>query len=62
MPHPTDPIETFILRWDDTERTERANYLSFPNEFCAILGVPPPPPASFALGDYRNNTRSFPLT
>jgi hypothetical protein len=43
----------FIARWNGTERAERANYISFLNELCAILNVPPPPPSSGGQGAYR---------
>src|SRR5580698_2839038 len=50
---PPDPIETFLARWDGTERAEHANYVSFLNELCGILGVAPPDPARGSFGDYR---------
>jgi hypothetical protein len=43
----------FITSWNGTERAERANYISFLNELCAILNLPPPPPSSRGQGAYR---------
>jgi hypothetical protein len=48
-----DPIETFLARWDGTEQAERANYISFLDELCGILGVPKPDPARGSTGAYR---------
>ena len=48
-----DPIATFLTRWDGTERAERANYVAFLNELCAVIGAPLPDPASGSGGDYR---------
>jgi hypothetical protein len=59
MPHPADPTETFIRRWDGTERAERANYISFLNELCAVLAAQPPSPSSFRLG--HDDTCSAPI-
>jgi hypothetical protein len=41
-----DPIETFITRWKASSGAERANFQSFANELCALLGVPLPDPAT----------------
>lgn len=48
-----DPVAAFIARWDGTERAERANYISFLDDLCAVLGVAKPAPAIGPLGDYR---------
>jgi hypothetical protein len=50
---PAGSAEAFIARWDGTERAERAKYVSFLTELCALLGVEPPPPSRGGLGDYR---------
>lgn len=50
---PPDPIETFLARWAGTEQAERANYTSFLNELCTILGVTSPDPARGSTGDYH---------
>ena len=49
----SDPIGTFIARWDGTEQAERANYARFLDELCDVLAVPRPDPAAGPLGDYR---------
>ena len=49
----TDPITAFIARWDGTEQAERANYVSFLDDLCAVLEVPRPEPAAGPLGSYR---------
>src|SRR6059058_2411191 len=42
----TEAIEVFIRRWQGREGgQERANYVSFLNEFITLLGLPPPDPA-----------------
>jgi hypothetical protein len=53
-------ISVFITRWNGTELAERANYVSFLNELCGVLGVPLPDPASGSGGDYRFE-RSVPV-
>jgi hypothetical protein len=50
LPH---PIEAFLVRWDGTEQAERANYVSFLNELCAVINVPLPDAARGSTGDYR---------
>ena len=40
----TQHIETFITRWHTSGAAERANYVSFLNELCDLLGVPKPDP------------------
>ena len=51
---PADTIaDRFIARWNGTERAERANYVSFLNELCDLLGVERPHAVSGGLGDYR---------
>lgn len=50
---PRDPLRAFIGRWDGTEMAERANYARFLDEFCDVLDVPRPEPASGASGAYR---------
>lgn len=49
----TDPVSTFIARWDGTEQAERANYARFLDELCDVLGVARPDPAVGPTGDYR---------
>ncbi|HEX9919519.1 MAG TPA: hypothetical protein VGA87_10145, partial [Pyrinomonadaceae bacterium] len=39
--HPS-PVETFITRWQASGAAERANYVSFLNELCDVLGVARP--------------------
>ena len=46
-------VDSFIARWDGTERAERANKDMFLTELCAVLGVKPPEPAAGGLGSYR---------
>jgi hypothetical protein len=41
----TDPVATFIARWTDTERAERANKDLFLTELCDLLALPHPDPA-----------------
>jgi hypothetical protein len=41
----TDPVATFIARWSDTERAERANKDLFLTELCDLLALPHPDPA-----------------
>ncbi len=41
----SDPVATFIARWSDTERAERANKDLFLAELCDLIGVPRPDPA-----------------
>jgi hypothetical protein len=48
-----DPIEAFLTRWDGTELAEQANYVSFLNELCGIIGVPLPDAARGSGGNYR---------
>ncbi len=38
------PIDDFIQRWQSSGAAERANYVSFLNELCDLLGVPRPDP------------------
>ena len=38
-------IETFIARWTASSGNERANFQSFANELCRIIGVNAPAPA-----------------
>ncbi len=53
-PQPSDAsLVAFIARWDGTELAERANYVRFLDEFCEVLGVPRPDPASGSGGAYR---------
>jgi len=40
-----DPVATFIARWADTERAERANKDLFLTELCDLLDLPHPDPA-----------------
>jgi len=40
-----DPIDAFIKRWSASSGAERANFQSFANELCTLLGVPLPDPA-----------------
>lgn len=40
-----DPVATFISRWADTERAERANKDLFLTELCDLLDLPHPDPA-----------------
>ncbi len=41
-----DPVESFIARWQGREGgQERANYVSFLKEMCAVLELPQPDPA-----------------
>jgi hypothetical protein len=45
-PSPQGRIEAFIARWQGREGgQERANYVTFLNEFCAALDLPAPDPA-----------------
>ena len=37
--------EAFIKRWDGANGSERANYQSFFNDLCELLGVDKPDPA-----------------
>lgn len=56
MPHDLatpPPVEAFIARWNGTERAERANYVAFLHELCALIEVEPPPPSKGGLGNYR---------
>jgi hypothetical protein len=39
-------VENFVARWKDSQAAERANYVSFLNELCDLLGVPRPDPAT----------------
>lgn len=39
-------VEKFIVRWKDSQAAERANYVSFLNELCDLLGVPRPDPST----------------
>lgn len=39
-------VEDFITRWAKSEGSERANFQSFANELCDLLGVPRPDPAT----------------
>ena len=49
---PTDAA-AFVDRWREAEGAERANYVSFLNEVCDLIGVERPRPAQGGLGDYR---------
>jgi len=54
-PDQTDPIETFIARWQGHEGgQERANYALFLTELCDVLGLPHPDVAnaSHEFNDY----------
>lgn len=42
-------IEDFIARWQTSGGSERANFQSFANELCELLGVPKPAPATQSL-------------
>lgn len=53
-----DPVAAFIARWDGTEQAERANYISFLDDLCMVLGVPRPDPAAGPLGDTAMNAPS----
>ena len=41
----SDPVETFIARWQAAGGSERANYQLFITELCELLGLPKPEPA-----------------
>jgi hypothetical protein len=45
-PTPSDAIEFFITRWENSGAAERANYQMFLSELCDILEVPRPDPTS----------------
>jgi hypothetical protein len=45
--------DDFVTLWDGTQQAERANYVSFLNDLCDVLGVDRPPPVSGGAGDYR---------
>ena len=47
-------IEKFITRWTASSGNERANFQSFANELCRIIGVEEPEPAKEvgSLNDY----------
>lgn len=54
MDDQTNPrLQPFIQRWESASGAERANYISFLNELCDILGVEKPNPASGSGGAYR---------
>lgn len=53
IPPPTLDVTTFIARWNGSEQAERANYVSFLNDLCDVLGVERPPAVSGGGGDYR---------
>lgn len=42
----SNPIETFIARWQDADGRERANYQLFLTELAAVLHLPRPEPAT----------------
>jgi hypothetical protein len=42
----SDPIDTFITRWENSGAAERANYALFLTELCDLLEVPRPEPTS----------------
>ncbi len=42
VPSSESDIDEFIARWTASSGNERANFQSFANELCAILGVPKP--------------------
>jgi hypothetical protein len=46
-------VEAFISRWQASGGAERANYTLFLTEFCDLIGVARPAPATGGLGDYR---------
>jgi hypothetical protein len=46
-------VGRFVAKWDGTERAERANYIPFLSDLCAILGVETPDPAAGSGGAYR---------
>lgn len=48
--------EQFIHKWQDASGSERANYQSFFNDLCELLGVPKPDPAQT---DNRDNAYVF---
>jgi hypothetical protein len=54
---PLPEIEAFISRWNDAGEAEVANYASFLDEVCDIIGVARPTPANGPLGDYRYQRR-----
>ena len=54
---PLPEIEAFIARWSDAGEAEVANYTSFLDGLCDIIGVPRPTPANGPLGDYRYQRR-----
>jgi hypothetical protein len=39
-------VENFIAKWKDSQAAERANYVSFLNDLCDLLGVPQPKPTT----------------
>ena len=47
----SDPVETFIARWQAAGGSERANYRLFITELCELLGLPKPEPARAEAGD-----------
>lgn len=49
-------IEEFITRWKNSGGSERANFQTFANELCAVLGLPIPAPATEAT---RANSYCF---
>jgi hypothetical protein len=48
-----ETVESFITRWDGTQKAERANKDAFLIELCTVLGVAAPDPATGRLGPYR---------
>lgn len=42
----SDQIQTFVSRWETSGAAERANYQLFLSEFCDVLGVDHPDPAT----------------
>ncbi len=45
-------IEQFIARWTASSGNERANFQSFTNELCALIGVERPRPSDSGSNDY----------
>jgi hypothetical protein len=49
-------VAVFISRWKASGGSERANFQTFANELCEVLGLPKPAPASEAT---RANSYCF---
>ena len=41
-----DAVGQFVARWRDSQAAERANYVSFLNELCDVIGVARPNPTT----------------